>query len=90
MSKISKKVMMFLGFILVIILVISFSNSNSGESLLTQECPDELIVDNMPYAGPPEENISSYYIKDGSRRELAEFDGEWVSQNCSVPETVVY
>ncbi|MFT5360099.1 MAG: hypothetical protein ACI88L_000581, partial [Candidatus Paceibacteria bacterium] len=28
--------------------------------------------------------------KDGSRRELAEFDGEWVSQNCSVPETVVY
>jgi|GEM_PF-195913 len=59
------------------------------ESSLIQECPSEMIVDRMPNVGPVEEDTSSYYIFNESRREIEEFDVEWVSQNCSVLETIV-
>jgi hypothetical protein len=49
-------------------------------------CPDKLIVNKMPGTTPK----SSYYIKDGARVEISEYDSVWVSANCDVPTEVVY
>lgn len=50
-----------------------------------QRCPEEWIRNRMPgpaptpgTAGPPRE----YFILDGSRREIAEFDGRWLAEHC--------
>ena len=40
----------------------------------------EKIVDKMPSS----EN-NAYYIKDGKRAEISEFDNKWVEVNCKVP-----
>jgi hypothetical protein len=62
---------------------------------LIQQCPASHIVNKMPCAyesspsecnDPPRE----YYILDGSRREIEEFDSEWVKNNCSVTPEEVY
>ncbi|NCP66693.1 hypothetical protein GW756_00100 [bacterium] len=53
-------------------------------------CPDELIENRMPGTVPTDPQSASqtmpsaYYILDGSRREIAEFDQNWVNQNCDV------
>lgn len=51
-------------------------------------CPDEMIVNKMPSViddrgviPPPK----AYYIKDGKRVEVADYDSVWVSANCEVP-----
>lgn len=37
----------------------------------------------------PGTNFEEYYIVDGKRRELKEFDIEWVKKNCNIKPTVV-
>jgi len=59
-------------------------------------CPDEWIVNKMPCAcvtdsceecnDPPRE----YFIINGERRELSEFDVDWVKENCDVKPQDVY
>lgn len=51
-------------------------------------CPDEMIVNKMPSViddsgviPPPK----AYYIKDGKRVEMADYDAVWVNANCEVP-----
>jgi hypothetical protein len=56
---------------------------------LLKECPDEMILNKMPSTGSSKVP-SSYYIKDGARREIQEYDGEWVRANCTVPVKEVY
>lgn len=56
-------------------------------------CPDKLIVNKMPIIvdpGTKSTEQNSYYIKDGSRVEISEYDSVWVSANCEVPTEVVY
>jgi hypothetical protein len=53
---------------------------------VSRTCPDEMIVNKMPGTQPQ----SSYYIVDGIRREISEFDSNWVTENCSVPVQEVY
>jgi hypothetical protein len=56
-------------------------------------CPDEKIVDMMPIVciqAPCNPIDNSYYIYQGQRRELVDFDTTWVKNNCTVPETVVH
>ena len=72
-------------------------------SRLLRVCPDQKIIDRMPTVinnggiGAPVSNvalsparISSYYILNGKRHEIAEFDANWVGQNCRVTEQTVY
>ena len=50
-------------------------------------CPNELIQNKMPAVYP---SINSdYYILNGERREISEFDAEWVKANCTVEIKVV-
>lgn len=62
--------------------------SGSGQKLL-KECPDEMIWNKMPRTGFSN-TPSSYYIKNGARTEISEYDGEWVRTNCTVPVQEVY
>lgn len=57
------------------------------EAVRLQECPDEWIENRMP--GMPEgdeANTEQYFIVDGERRELSEFDVTWVIESCPVNE----
>ena len=59
-----------------------------------QFCPDELIDDRMPRVTDGEQfnNAlpSKYYIYKGQRKEIAEFDADWVLENCKVKTEIVY
>lgn len=54
---------------------------------LIQDCP-EFLIDETPLIFPPPQPTSPfpyrYYIYDGKRRELHEFDNEWLKQHCTI------
>ncbi len=56
---------------------------------LIQECPEEKINNLMPPV-PPIPHDRSYYIYQGTRYEIDEFDADWVKANCDVQEMNVY
>ncbi len=62
---------------------------NHPESELTKECPDEMIWNKIPRTGYSK-IPASYYVKDGMRREIQEYDGEWLRANCTIPVQEVY
>lgn len=73
----------------------SSTNCDSSDNYFTitnntllKFCPSELIIDRMPSIDPKPN--TSYYIYDGSRFELNQFDQTWVNNNCKVPVQVVY
>ncbi len=53
-----------------------------------QVCPDEWIQNKMPGI-IPDFSSEDYFILDGERRELTEFDLEWVQNNCNLEPQVV-
>ena len=54
-----------------------------------KDCPDEWIVDAMP--GIYDKNESrEYFILDGERHELSEYDVDWVEENCGLEKQTVY
>lgn len=55
---------------------------------LIRTCPSEKINNKMPTINS--QSNSSYFIYNGVRHELSEFDLNWVNNNCSVKETDVY
>ncbi len=60
---------------------------------LIQSCPEQKVVDYMPIVciqAPCNPIDRSYYIYNGQRREMSEFDNNWVRDNCRVHETIVY
>ncbi len=59
-------------------------------SSLLQVCPTEKIINKMPTIYPNQNSSSTYYILNGVRRELTEFDQNWVGTNCAVPIQTVY
>jgi hypothetical protein len=59
----------------------------SGNKLL-QICPDEWIQDDQPIITGTEES-RQYYILKGKRRELSEFDKEWITKNCKLERRIV-
>jgi hypothetical protein len=81
-----KKILIF-GMISLILLAIVLSGCK--EKL--QVCPDEKIINKMPtdiatkYFGPKR----TYYILDRQRREISEFDNDWIENNCNVTITTV-
>jgi len=60
----------------------------------SDQCPDLLFQNKMPMACDTVEEcdalIREYYIVDGKRKELTDFDSEWVEQNCDVKVEAVY
>ncbi len=62
-------------------------------SVLLKQCPEEWIDNQMP--GIRDVNDSSqtnrqYFILNGERREMTEFDIDWVNKNCKLEKQTVY
>jgi len=55
-----------------------------------QVCPDEWIENAMPGPDTKGGPAKEYFILEGKRRELSEFDLEWVKKNCKVQKQTVY
>ncbi len=51
-------------------------------------CPDEWYDNQMP--GPPSSESTQYFVLDGERREISEFNINWVKENCDLEVHVVY
>lgn len=54
-----------------------------------QQCPDKWIDNQMP-STDPKKLETQYFILNGERRELYEFDAEWIQKNCSLKKQVVF
>jgi len=64
-------------------------SSDSVKAELIRDCPDGKTINAMPSfgeGGPPR----VYYIYKGVRKELYEFDEEWVSKNCTVKTVIAH
>jgi hypothetical protein len=55
--------------------------------VLIRDCPEEMIINNFPMAGPKTTTENRYYIYKGVARQLTEFDTAWVRSHCSVKIT---
>jgi hypothetical protein len=73
--------------ILAIIFIPKLINKYSVK--LLKECPDEMIINKMPSIDDSNTD-NSYYIKDGKRREISEYDAVWVNMNCKLKVQEVY
>lgn len=72
----------------------SKSTSTSDSDIGRRLCPDEWFENKMPqFVKEPNDGASvsdQYFIIDGERRELEEFDLGWIKENCEVnqPEVI--
>ncbi len=63
-------------------------SSSTKKSSLIQACPEEWIQNLMP--GPEKsETPREYFIYEGQRRELKEFDLSWIKKNCNIKPQIV-
>lgn len=97
----NKIVYIFLGLSLVVVTMIVFIQikpSNPTPKLLPvepvlktklQQCPDEWIDNQMPSTDPKGAE-TQYFILNGARRELNEFDTEWIQKNCNLKKQEVF
>lgn len=58
---------------------------NAGE----KKCPDEWISNQMP-GEVGDSSTREYFIVDGRRVEISDYDIEWVVKNCSLQKEIVY
>ena len=71
---------------------VTIQNSGSSKELI-RDCPDEKIINAMPTVsdGDGEGGLPRvYYIYKGVRKELYEFDEDWVSKNCKIKTTTAH
>lgn len=54
-----------------------------------QQCPDEWIDNQMPLTDQKKVE-TQYFILNGKRRELTEFDLEWIQKNCGLKKQEVF
>ncbi|WDF66995.1 hypothetical protein PQ465_11830 [Sphingobacterium oryzagri] len=74
------------------ILLLSACSTNKPTKSLLQDCPEEKIVNRMPMVQTEgkSDKPNSYFIYKGERREIAEFDEQWLKENCDIKETEVF
>jgi len=72
-------------------------SGNGDNRVGLESCPDEWIRNEMPCVClDGKENCEScqnnreYFIVDGERRELNEYNVTWVEENCELEKTIVY
>lgn len=54
-----------------------------------KQCPDKWIDNQMP-STDPKNSEKQYFILNGVRRELVEFDLEWIEKNCNLKKQQVF
>ncbi len=55
---------------------------------LKQSCPDEWYKDEMPGTFS-DDHPREYFVVNGKRAEVSDYDIKWVEKNCSVKKQVV-
>ena len=72
----------------LIFMSINFSRCCTRKtSILIRQCPDEWIINKMPSVDKSKAPLSSeYFIINGVRRELKDFDMKWIRNNCATKE----
>lgn len=61
--------------------------------LLLKICPDVWIINKMPMVRGDDDGLtgeSAYFIINGVRRNISEFDVDWIKLNCKVQPQYVY
>ena len=61
----------------------------SIKSTLIRQCPDEWIQNNMPSVSS-EARANEYFIINGERKELKDYDMQWIKKHCNIEKTVVH
>jgi len=86
----NKIIYIFLGIVAIVILInIFILMKQSFINSKLQQCPDEWIDNQMPSIGPKKLE-RQYFILNGERREIDEFDMEWIQKNCSLKKQEVF
>lgn len=74
-----------------------FEDTNNAQTTTNSEklkvCPDEWIDNQMPGIGIIDDDTQKrrmYFILNGKRMEMSEFDIEWVRNNCNIEPQVVF
>ena len=74
-----------------------FEDINNTQTAINSKklkvCPDEWIDDQMPgigVVGSESQKQRMYFILNGERMEMSEFDIEWVRGNCNIEPQVVF
>ena len=85
-SKLAAVILFFLVLLLGIYIGSEYQKiitASSFAPVAQRACPDEWIEDRMPTF---DQNTGQrqYFIFNGIRKELADYDVEWIKQNCSV------
>lgn len=62
---------------------------NNKKITLLQECPDEWIEDRMPTIEGYKSD-RQYFIFNGQRKEIKNYDLDWIKNNCSIQVQYVY
>jgi len=77
---------------LTVILVIFKGGNIQTASSKKRVCPDEWIDNQMPQVKVDNETKTStqYFIVDGKRKELDEYDLNWVHANCNITPQKVF
>lgn len=70
------------------------SSSNKDDqtqkkSSLLKKCPDEWIANHMPNTEETHVN-DEYFILNGEREEIKNYDVKWIRSNCSIEINYVY
>jgi len=81
--------------VLGIMLYLFIKSQNGNVKGKLRECPDSWIVNQMPTIVPESQqdlkpNLpNQYFILNEQRRELSEFDLDWVKKKCNLKPQVV-
>ena len=63
-------------------------NTSPKPPKFLQVCPDSKIANKMPTVGTT--SSEEYFVMNGARYELDQFDLNWVATHCTVPTHTVY
>jgi hypothetical protein len=76
-------------FLLTLILSACCAKKNAiiHQHSLLQVCPEEWIQNKMPSTDA--QSANEYFIYEGKRREIKEFDMEWVKKYCTIKPQIV-
>ena len=96
-----KKTITFANIFLLIFFTSCTTNTNTFKEEVVSDnwklrtCPDEWIKNNMPWIyfewmNEQPKTSSHYYVLNEKRREIDEFDKEWVWENCKLKIRNVY
>ena len=69
--------------------VAGFLILNKRSKSLIKECPNEWIQDRMPTA-ENDNTAKQYFVIKGERKEIKDYDINWIKSTCSVQVRYVY